>query len=75
MPRYYFDTYIGRFSRVDTEGCEMTRDEVEPAALSALADAVRGTLPEMPIQDMSVNVRDEDDNPVFGASLVLNIKN
>ena len=40
-----------------------------------LADAVRGALPETAVQDMSVNVRDEDDNPVFGASLVLKIKN
>lgn len=70
MPRYFFDTYVGRFSLVDTEGREMTRDEVEPAALNALADAVRGTLPEM----LSVNVRDEADNSVFAASLVITIR-
>lgn len=45
MPRYYFDMYIERFSKVDRIGLEMTRDEVEPTALSILADGVRGALP------------------------------
>lgn len=74
MPRYFFDTYVGRFSWVDGEGREMPRDEVEAAALNALADAVRGTLPEMPTPDMSVNVRDELDKSVFAASLVITIR-
>ncbi len=74
MPRYFIDRYVGRFSWVDNDGQEMLPDEIQETALSALADAVRGAQPEMPLQDMSVNVRDEDDNAVFAASLALKIR-
>lgn len=74
MPRYFFDIYVGRFFWVDDEGKELPPDEVSAVALNALADAVRGALPETPAQDMSVNVRDEDDNAVFAAALVLKIR-
>ncbi len=74
MPRYFFDTYVGRFSWIDRTGRRMTRGEVEASASIALADAVRGALPEMPIRDMSVNVRDEGDIAVFAASVVIKIR-
>ncbi|MGO4837507.1 hypothetical protein AB4144_35200 [Rhizobiaceae sp. 2RAB30] len=59
---------------MDDEGREILPDEIQETALNALADAVRGAQPEMPLQDMSVNIRDEDDNAVFAASLVLTIR-
>ncbi len=59
---------------MDNDGHEILSDEIQETALNALADALRGAQPEMLLQNMSVNVRDEDDNAVFAASLSLKIR-
>lgn len=75
MPRYYFDTNDGRSVLIDQVGLELaTLEEVRWAALDALPDMARDTLPRHSMNELSVNVRGEDGRLVFAASLVLVIQ-
>ncbi|MGO4839791.1 hypothetical protein AB4144_46840 [Rhizobiaceae sp. 2RAB30] len=75
MPRYFFDTVVGRDVMVDDFGLEFfSRDQMRAAALHALPELARELLPNSSSRRTSVKVRDELDRTVFAATLTLTIE-
>ncbi len=73
MPRYYFDTDDGNRFKRDVIGQDLDGPEtVRRAALEALSDLARSTLPEDGDKRlMIVRVRDAEGRSVLKASLSL----
>jgi hypothetical protein len=72
LPKFYFDTFDGDQSSVDTEGIECLSDRmVQDQAIDALPDMARDTLPDGPQRTFRVEVRNECGDVVFRATLEL----
>lgn len=72
MPHYYFDTQDGERFTSDDVGLECaSREALRDAAISALPDMARDSLPNGDRQDFIVKVRDDGGRYVFQATLSL----
>ena len=72
MPKFYFDTFDGDMTSVDTEGIECSsRRVVQDHAIDALPDMARELLPDGPCRTFRVEVRDDGGAVVFRATLEL----
>jgi hypothetical protein len=72
MPRFFFDYDDGQSVTADDVGLELaTQEDVRRAALDALPDLARELLPETPVREMSIQVRDEAGRYVLTTSLIL----
>lgn len=72
VPRFFFDTFDGDQTTVDSEGIECASlEDVEHKAVDALPDMARDLLPDGPNRLFRVHVRDEGGNRVFQATLEL----
>lgn len=72
MLRFFFDySHDGATTR-DELGVELSSiEDVRSAALIALAEYFRDLAPFHPVQQLSISVRDQTDEPVFTLSLTL----
>jgi hypothetical protein len=72
MSRYFFDYHDGQSVTADEYGLELTsREDVHRAALDALPDIARELLPQHPVREMSIQVRNEAGRHVLTTSLIL----
>ena len=72
MPRFYFDTFDGDHTSVDSDGIECSsRQMVQDQAIDALPDMAREILPDGPNRMFRVEVRDGAGRIVFRATLEL----
>jgi hypothetical protein len=72
MPRFFFDYDDGKSVTADDVGLELaTREDVHRAVLDALPDLARELLPEHPVREMSIQVRNEAGRHILTTSLVL----
>jgi hypothetical protein len=72
MSRFFFDTYDQDHLSRDEEGIEFnTRAQVQQNAIDALPDMAREALPNGSTHDFRVEVRNEEGEVVFRASLEL----
>jgi len=72
MPRYFIDTDDGRFQHRDEVGFELPDPTTaRKAALDALPDMARGSIPNGDDTRLVVTVRDETGETVYTATLSL----
>lgn len=72
MPRYFIDTNDGDRTFRDTEDYEYPDDgEARKAAIAHLPDIARDVLPDGDARTMSVLVRNNQQKPLFRATLQL----
>ena len=72
MPKFYFDTFDGDRTSVDSDGLECSsRQVVQHRAIDALPDMAREILPDGLSHTFRVEVRDDGGNIVFRATLEL----
>ena len=73
MARFYFDIDDGERLLRDERGAEAdSLSEVREAAIAVLPDMAKDVLPDGDHRFFSVNVRDENDQVIFRASLAFN---
>lgn len=75
MARYYFDYVCDGDTACDKIGLEfVSLEDARAAALEALTEWAKELVPYEVIDEMQIVVRDERDQNVLSASLVLNVE-
>jgi ABC-type uncharacterized transport system YnjBCD ATPase subunit len=75
MPRYFFDCSCDQKTAIDEDGLELASPaEARVAALEALPDLLKESLPDQPAQELSISVRDQSGRLVFTTSLFLSMR-